>query len=384
MARTMGGNATFESDIKGERVKEKAELRARQGRMNGVCPFGWRREYERTATGRVIRSWEVIHEPEAAVVREITDRLLRGDSLVGITADLNRRGVPAPGAAFTFRKKDRAEYNADGALWNKTSVKKLALRASNAGLRAYKGELLPGEWPPLVNRKDWDSVKRLLDAPGRGHRKTDVRPGRREHLLTWGVGYCGVCGGLLRVGRKGSKKYERPEMYLCAEQNLLGRNRETGAPAPKCCVGRRKEWVDELVRKVVIARLSQPDALAALSPDAHELADACARRDAAQADLDAIAAMTGKRPVSFLLAMSEEPQARLEAAEDEIRRLQGAAGDEPILAELAGPQVAERWDAMPVAARRRVLEILGVRVLIGPNTKHGPGFDPESVRVEGL
>jgi site-specific DNA recombinase len=92
MARTMGGNATIESDIKGERVKEKAELRARQGRMNGVCPFGWRREYERTATGRVIRSWEVTHEPEAGVVREITDRLLRGDSLVGITADLNRRG----------------------------------------------------------------------------------------------------------------------------------------------------------------------------------------------------------------------------------------------------------------------------------------------------
>jgi DNA invertase Pin-like site-specific DNA recombinase len=56
MARTMSGNGTFESDIKSERVREAAERRAGQGRMNGPCPYGWRREYERTTSGRVIES----------------------------------------------------------------------------------------------------------------------------------------------------------------------------------------------------------------------------------------------------------------------------------------------------------------------------------------
>jgi site-specific DNA recombinase len=60
MARTMSSNGTLESDVESERVREAAERRAEEGRMNGVCPFSWRREYERTPTGRVVASREVI------------------------------------------------------------------------------------------------------------------------------------------------------------------------------------------------------------------------------------------------------------------------------------------------------------------------------------
>ncbi len=98
MARTMSANGTFESDIKSERVREAAERRAQAGRMNAPCPYGWRREYERTASGRVIDSRKVKDSDAAEVVREITRRLLAGESLLAVTRSLNDRGIPSPGA----------------------------------------------------------------------------------------------------------------------------------------------------------------------------------------------------------------------------------------------------------------------------------------------
>ena len=87
MARTMSGNGTFESEIKSERVREAAERRADQGRMNGPCPYGWRPKYDRSASGRVISSREVEDLDAAHVVREVIRRLLAGESLLAVTRD---------------------------------------------------------------------------------------------------------------------------------------------------------------------------------------------------------------------------------------------------------------------------------------------------------
>src|SRR5436853_116002 len=43
-ARDAASGGAYESDVKSERVREAAERRAMDGRMNGPCPFGWRRE----------------------------------------------------------------------------------------------------------------------------------------------------------------------------------------------------------------------------------------------------------------------------------------------------------------------------------------------------
>src|SRR4051794_37168577 len=238
MARTMSGNGAFESDIKSERVREAAERRAGQGRMNGPCPYGWRREYERTASGRAIGSREV-EDPEAAsTVRYIMGRLLAGESLLAVTRDLNERGVRPPGADFTFRHRQRAIDNPDGARWSKTSVKKLVLRESNAGLRIYhKGKpderLLKGNWPALVDEGDWRRVVALLTS----RERRVARPASRQHLLTWGIGECGVCGGYLRMARKGAAGKVKTALYVCAEGG---------------CTGRNEAQVDALVRAVVI------------------------------------------------------------------------------------------------------------------------------------
>ena len=72
----------------------------------------------------------------------------------------------------------------------------------------------------------------------------------------------------------------------------------------------------------------------------------------------------------------------LEKAQVDIRRLEAASGDYADLAELAGPHARERWQAMTVTGRRRLLEKLRVQVTIRRTGKRGPGFDPDGVRIE--
>src|SRR3954468_5034873 len=366
-ARTMSGNATFESDIKSERIRENSEKRAMAGRMNGPCPYGWRREYDRTPSGRVLDSREV-EDPEAAdVVREIVRRLLAGDSLLGVTRDLNARGVRPPGAAFQFRKKARAVDNAEGDRWSKTSVKKLALRESNAGLRIFrKGEenetLIKGTWPALVSEQDWRRVVALLGAQER----RVTRPGSRQHLLTWGIGGCGVCGGHLRMAHRTPA---RVPYYVCATGNG--------------CVGRRKDYVDDLVGEVVAARLSAPDALDWLTPDSDALADATKRAQEARDLLSAagVKLAAGEWTVETVDAVTAATRPKLDQAETDIRRLT-AASDLGVLAEIAGPTARQRWADASLALRRAILEALGLRVLILRTGGRGPGFDPASVRFD--
>lgn len=84
-------------------------------------------------------------------------------------------------------------------------MKKLALRETNAGLRVHrKGQpdeqIAKGNWPALVSEVDWRRVKALLTASD----PRVSRPANRQHLLTWGIGVCGVCAVTCewRTGRR--------------------------------------------------------------------------------------------------------------------------------------------------------------------------------------
>jgi site-specific DNA recombinase len=370
MLRTMGGNAVLESDVKSARVLEAVVRRAEQGRMNGAAPYGWRREYDRAPSGRVLASRDV-EDPEAAeVVRAITRAIIAGEPIVKITDDLNRRGVPAPGADRTFRKRTRAAGNEDGTRWSRSSVKKIATRASNAGLRSRPdGTLLRGDWPPLVSEDEWRRAVAILDGRAKGPRTT---PGARVHLLTNGVGECGVCSAPLKAvmrGRWGAKYAETAKLTLVCQA--------------KGCAGRREDRVDELVRAVVIDRLSRPDAADLLGDDGTALAEAEARvqglRDGLAAVADRVIAETWTIEQADRYNAAKLPE--LAEAEAEVRRLRRAS-EPSVVAHWIGPaaEVADRWDAADVQRRRALLEALHMRVELLP-TRRGPGFDPDSVRI---
>lgn len=354
MAGLMGEFDTMESDVKSERVARAAEQRAHAGKPNGTVPYGYRRRYVTDEDGRVVDRVDEPHEPESAVVREVVDRLLAGDTLRGITDDLNSRRVPPPGVGHRLGR--RAVGNTDGTRWGRTSVRKLAMRPTNIGQRVHRGVVVAEHaWEPIVDRARHDQVVALLTQPARGSGRGS---GRRRNLLSFGVGECGVCGGVLRVAPKGGHR-----LYVC---NAHG------------CVGRRQEWVDEVAERVMRATLQRDDVRQLLTPApgddaaAAELAQLRGRLSDAS---EAYAA--GRLPLDALTHITTVLGQQIAEAEKTL-----SATRRPVPAVVRGVlsagDVAARWDALDVADKHTVMDALGLRVTVLP-ARGGAGFKPESV-----
>jgi site-specific DNA recombinase len=361
---------SWESRVKSERVTAAAQQRAERGDPNGAVPFGWRREYTINDRGQRIGSRDVQDPVQAPIVAEVCRRLLAGESLHGVTAWLNESGVEAPGAAFNLRHRERGLTNADGKAWGKTSVRKLALRAQNCGMREYhKGQpderLLPMKAEPIITQDEWERLTALLTAPERLSHKA----GARKHLLSYcRVGVCGVCGGPLRVATlKG--RYGKPQtLYSCLD---------------KGCVGRNRDYVDAYVREVAVGRLSMPDARDLLAVDDSEAKAARGEAAGYRARLDKAADKfaDGLIDAETLARISDRLRPKMAAAN---KRAQEASPGVPLelLDGVAGEHAAERWDGLAVAQQQRLVDALFSRIAIMPTTRRGPGFDPSTVALE--
>lgn len=350
VAGILGEFDTAESEVKSERVTRAALQRAQEGRANGAVAYGWQREHDVDASGRVVGFRDVENPDEAEVVREIVDRLLSGDTIRGIAEDLHSRGVPVPSRREDVR-------------WRHGTVRKLALRPANVGLRVYKGEVIgAAAWPPIVERDRHDRVVALLSSP----RRTTSRDASRRHLLSYGIGACGVCGSVLRVARV--KRSGRTHvLYTCEE---------------KGCVGRNVERVDEFIGAVVAERLSRPDAAAVFATDDADAKAATERVEALRARLDTAADeyAAGTIDARQMTRITERLRPEITRAEEQARQARAGTDLGAIDPDLLGDKAADVWDALDVNRRRLVLQVLGVTVRILP-TRQGPGFDPESVAV---
>ncbi|MEV7441993.1 recombinase family protein [Streptomyces sp. NPDC091204] len=360
----LGESDTAESEVKSERVARAALERAQEGRANGPVAYGWRRQYEYDARGQVEGFHDVEDPEQAAVVRDIVTRLLSGASLIGITADLNARGVPAPGAGMRLKRRAVGQ-NSDGSLWNKTSVKKLALRPANVGLRVHQGVEYKAAWPALITDEQYAQLRNLFAE------RAVVRelPGARKHLLTWGeVATCGPCGSVLRVAMKGNAKRGRKQStYIC---DVNG------------CVGRNEEALDKHVSGIVVEVLTNPEAADVFRGDdsaalaALERAEGLKARQEAAADdyADGIITREQLRRITAKLAQ------QITEAQNEARRLRPAF-DLSAFDGLVGPRAAERWEKLLVSQKRRVLDGMGLRLKVHPVARRGPGFDRTTIAL---
>lgn len=344
-AGVLGEFDTAESEIKGERIARAAQQRAEEGRANGHVAYGWRRVYHRDTAGNVL-SWEDTEDPQAAeVVRRIVADLLAGLSVKSIVKRLNEAGVPTP--------KGKGP-------WLSSTVRKLALRKMNVAVRTHRSQEYPAAWPSIVDRADHDRVTALLTAPGRATTKS----GARRHLLSFGIGRCGVCGSTLRVVNRGGPHV----LYAC--------------PTGRGCVGRRVEWVDEFVAQVVCARLTQPDARDLFARDDTVGQEARSRADAIRSRLDsaADAFANGAIDAQQLSRITAKLRPELAAAEADATR--AAAGlDGALLSQITTSDARQVWDGLVVTQQIAVLSALGIRVTILP-ARGGPGFKPEGVRID--
>jgi len=335
MAGLLGEFDTMEGELKGERVQRAAMARAISGGNHGG-----RRAYGYTPDGMRL-------EPdEAAQVACIYALFVAGASIAGICRDLTARGVTTVG----------------GHQWAPGTVREMLMRPRYCGLSEYKGEIVgAGQWPAIVSEETWRLACAILRRPDRR-----TTTGNRAAYLLSGIARCGTCGSRITSGGRksnGAGGYRR--VYRC----------RAGGHAT-----RRLDWVDEYVTRVIVARLSRPDAAELLvdadSPDYDALA---AEARTIHERLTEIAAAFGDGEMTREMARTATERARARLAQ--IERAQAHTSRAPVLAGLVGVEdVRAAWDSAGLDRQRAVVAALvTVTILGGGGGSHT--FDPNKVDV---
>jgi DNA invertase Pin-like site-specific DNA recombinase len=320
--------AEFESSRKAERVSRAAEQRAATGRPHGRPSFGWR-------LGPA-GEWVLDHDP-AALIREASARVLRGESCFAIVDDWNRQGLATAAGAEK---------------WDHRALRKVLRRPANAGLRIHRGKIVgPATFPPILDMETWTAVVSRLGARG-GQR----RP--RRYLLT-GIVMCADDGERM-VGHKA--KIEGYECVACGRRIASDR-------------------LDDHVVELVLTKLATPrlaERLAHARSDSKE-ANALRDLDRAHTRLAEIAELFGSGDLDLA-----EYQAARSAAQDRRadaeRRLSSRRSSQVLGEAIASPEgIRDIWERQGVAWRREVIRAVVARIEIGPAIKSA--WDPTRVRI---
>lgn len=324
----------MENEQKSERQRRALEQHAARG-----LPWCSRRPFGFEPGG-------MIPVPEeAARLREAYAAVLAGASVRGIAARWNAAGVSTTRAGR----------------WHGATVSQLLRNPRNAGIRtrgrdAKREEVGRAAWPAIVDETTYRAVVAILTEPGR-RVGTDRE---RKYLLT-GIARCGKCDAPMGSGRATSTG---ARIYTCKRHHHLSR---AGEP------------VDDLVARVVVGLLSRPDAVAKLTAPEPDGPDLNVEAVALRSRLDSLAVdfADGALTASQLRTATERLRARLAEVETRMR----SASRAPVLAELVGaPDVAARWEALPLDRRQAVVHVL-MTVTILPAGR-GRGFDPDTVKLE--
>jgi site-specific DNA recombinase len=306
-ARMLGAVARMESEHKSRRIKRAFLEKAKAGDpwVNGHRPYG----YADGGTSLVPR--------EAEAIRESVKRIIAGESLRSVCLDLNRNG----------------DFTVEGNPWIQRSLKRVLLRARNAGFREHSeiGRVI-GKWPAIISEKDWKRVTAILTDPVR-YKRTAGPP--RRHLLS-GILRCGECGKKLAAGPNG--------VYICL-------------PPPQGChrVSLTRGWVDEFVAESVIEALQNPDISNGGSAEA---GDEAALKELAEdhALLEELAkAYSGRKiRMSEWLAARAPIEARINAAQASVAESSRAKMRRQFAND--GTNLRELWPSMTVEKQRAIIE----------------------------
>ncbi len=326
VARIKASVAKHEVEQASRRQKRQMLDRAQKGLPHGQKSYGWQR----------VDGKDILDPAEAMIVTEVAHRLIGGESINSITRSLNERGVLSP-------------Y---GKLWTRTTVRNVVMRERNAGLRVHQGRIMGrGDWEPIFTEDTYHRLVALIRDPTR--RKSQSSAFR--HLLT-GIAKCGICG--------------KPVRLLIAYR---GRNK-----AYSCgyCMGvrRKQEDVDRLITKLVVGRLAKPDAKSIFMPIPDPAL--AVEAEGIRAKLDTAADQFTNDEITGDQLKRITAKLRPRLAELEVLR--------PVildLADLATPDIADRWKDVPLERRRAVVDfLLDIRIL--PWGRHGNKFSPDSIKVD--
>jgi len=341
-------NAMLESRKLSDRMKRKKAAKAGNGWWwGGHRPFGYQLVEQEGCTGsgrRFIYYRLEIDPAEAELVREGAKRVLAGEGAGSIALDWTRREI----------------RGARGGALDNTQITRTLSAPYLAGLRTHHGKLVPGNWPAILDREEWEQVRAALERTPLLHK----RP--RSYLLP-GLLFC-FCGAPMRAhGRKGKREYE------C---RLL----DGGCGRPR----RKADPIEDAMRDAVLTALADSKFRGALEAElrARQGTDATVRELVARREQDRnrLALLRDRladgtiEPEDFAHAKSRIAE-RLEGVERAL-----AARSSPDATLLA--QLPEGYEALQAAwakwnldRRRAVLRLALNRVTVQPIRRGRQVFD---------
>jgi len=346
-----GVDSAYESEKTSLRATRAHAADAVNGRPHGLAPYGYRRVYD-PLTGKTAGQ-----EPDPAtapVVAEIITRVASGDPIEAVVRDLAKRGIPSP----------------RGGQWTHATVRWIAVNVTYIGKRKHNGgPLLDGDWPPVSDAETFEETfwagSALLTSADRKPKGRGIRPGRARWLLSLAA-ECAACGGPA-VARK---------------------HHSTGATVYTCrpggCFYAPMAEVDKQITGLVIARLSRKDAYRKLA-GSDDRAVLAARAEAARLR----GVLAGYKADAIAEKITRESFAGIETGllariRDEDAKAATAAVPAALRGLLTpGADIAARWKALEVPARKDVLRALFTSITIAPaaTRKRGAPFDPDRVDV---
>lgn len=342
VARMLAAASAQEVEHKAERQRSASDQRASKGEPSSRPGYGFERDGDRVTAVPA----------EAAIIQEAAQRVLAGESLRGIAADLNAREVPPPGVRE----------------WTGTGVRRMLSKPSLAGLRVHRGAIV-GEavGDVILDLGTWDRLTALFADPSRKPNKVGRGP---QHLLS-GIALCGACG---------ERVYRAPG-WTPKPDSRTRHSVSPGYACPACRGVRRAQTpVDEFVTEVILSRLERPDALDVFAPrDDNSAAEA-------RAELAAIDARLANAADSFADGAIDQAQltritARLReqrtVQEETLRR--AAPPAVPLTA--VGPLARDAWKGLDLDQRRAIIAALAT-VTIKRGRPGVRAFDPDTVRIE--
>ena len=332
VARIKGAVARQEVEQISRRLRRKQLELAQAGKVSngGIRPYGYTNDRVR-----------VLPE-EAEIIREAARRVLAGESLGGIAANLTVRGIA------TVR----------GGPWSRTSLRELLLRPRIAGLRQYQGAVIgPATWPAILDRDTYEGVRAALTHP---KRRPPGLTNARKHLLS-GIAACSVCGSPLRIHHGGPSA---PLSYSC-QQRGCGK------------VRRSLQHLDEFVTGLIISRLAaaniQPAADTTLNQLGEQIATVEARLEQVAIDFADDPDVTADQ----VRAMTR----RLRNTLDQLQARQADRMRTTVLAGLGGVDLVSTWASLSLSRRRAIISVLAESVVVLPTVRRGRGFDPSRIDV---
>jgi site-specific DNA recombinase len=342
MARIFAAFAAKESGRKSARIRRKMLQNAEQGLPHGsVRPFGYESDKITLRTS------------EAAVVREMVDRYLAGQSIKSLTVWLNESGI-APAVASS---------------WHTPAVRQILRSGRIAGLREHRGEVIgPAKWPAIISPAERDRV--LARMAARSLTKTRAA---RTYLLS-GMLRCGRCGNRLFSQARHVNPQNRVRRYVCLRgPDHRGCGRLTVVAEP----------VERLLTDAVLARLDSPHLAKVLagksSPDC-DVAALAARVEADQARLDELAGLYADGSISARewIAARDPITARIAQARREIAE----ATDTSAVYELAGTggALAKQWPDLALDRQQAIIKAVLDHAVIAPGTPGARSLDINRVQ----